>query len=81
MKFKPYQVGENDIVISLTKDSAREFLSEYIGTDKEDLHDVKDLSDELGTALYDEDGEFLGTLGSLLRAESEEEERYLFGWE
>lgn len=77
-KLKAYQVGENDIVAAFTEDEAKQILKEYCGTELEDDElDVTELPPE--TALHDEEGKFLNTLGDYMKGVDKAE--YLVGWE
>lgn len=76
---KPFQVGENDIVLAHSEDEAAQLLADYTGMDKEDLGEVDDLSNRLDMALHHEDGKFLMTLGEFIQDKTDPQ--YLVGWE
>jgi hypothetical protein len=77
-KLKPYQVGENDIVVAFTEDEARQILKEYCCTELEDNElDVTELP--LDMKLQDEEGNFLSTIGDYMK--KVEKAEYLVGWE
>lgn len=78
---KPYQVGENDIVMAYTEQRAKYVLSDFIGVDIEGLEEVKDLSNDLDMGFCNEDGTFLCTLKTLIEKYKEQGECYLTGWE
>ena len=79
---KPYQVGENDIVLAYSEQSAKQFLFNLCGgLDIEDLNEVEDLSNRLDMAFFNEDGTFLCTLKTLIEKNKEQGECYLTGWE
>jgi len=79
---KPYQVGENDIVLAHSEQSAKQFLFNFCaGLDIEDLKEVEDLSNRLDMAFFNEDGTFLCTLKTLIEKNQEPGECYLTGWE
>ncbi|TMP23762.1 hypothetical protein [Pseudoalteromonas ruthenica] len=79
MKLKPYQVGENDIVLAANEDEAVKILHNYTGLDEHDLGEVDDLSSRLDMKLSTEDGEFLCTLGDYIA--DMKEPQYVVGWE
>lgn len=80
MELKPYQVGENDIVLAENEQKAIEFLKEYSGCfDKDEQLDVEDLSPRLDMKLMSEDGEFFSTLGDYIA--DMKEPQYVVGWE
>lgn len=77
---KPYQVGENDIVLAKDEDSAKQLLVDYCAGDIEfNELDVEDLSDRLDMPFHDEEGNKIGTLGSWIEGKTEPE--YVVGWE
>ena len=79
---KPYQVGENDIVLAYNEQSAKQVLCDYCGgLEMEDLDEVEDLSNRLDMAFFNEDGTFLCTLKTLIEQDQDQGERYLTGWE
>lgn len=79
---KPYQVGENDIVLAFSPQSAKQVLCDSCGgLDMEDLDEVEDLSNRLDMAFFNEDGTFLCTLKTLIEQNQDQGERYLTGWE
>jgi len=79
MKLKPYQVGENDIVLAANEDEAVKILHNYTGLDQHDLGAVDDLSSRLDMKLSTEDGKFLCTLGDYIA--DMKEPQYVLGWE
>ncbi len=80
MKLKPYQVGENDIVLAESEEKAVALLKEYSGCfDEDDQLDVEDLSPRLGMKLMSEDGEFFSTLGDYIV--DMKDPQYVVGWE
>lgn len=78
---KPYQVGENDIVMAYTEQRAKHVLSDLVGVDIEEFEEVKDLSNDLDMGLCKEDGTLLWTLKTLIEKNKEQGECYLTGWE
>ncbi len=81
---KPYQVGENDIVMAYTDQRAKHVLSDLVGVDIEEFEEfeeVKDLSNDLDMGFCNEDGTFLCTLKTLIEKNKEQGECYLTGWE
>lgn len=78
-KLKPYQVGENDIVLAENEKSALMLLQGYTNLDAHDLGDVEDLSTQLAMKLTNEDGTFLSTLGDYIA--DMKEPQYVVGWE
>lgn len=78
---KPYQVGENDIVLAFNEQSAKQLLCDYCDWDIDELLDVEDLSNRLDMKFQDEDGNFLYTLKTLIEQNQDQGERYLTGWE
>jgi len=79
MKLKPYQIGENDIVLAANEDQAVKILHNYTGLDKHDLGEVDDLSSRLDMKISTEDGKFLCTLGDYIA--DMKEPQYVLGWE
>ncbi|WP_149983306.1 hypothetical protein [Pseudoalteromonas rhizosphaerae] len=78
---KPYQVGENDIVLAFNEQSAKQVLCDYCDWDIDDPFDVEDLSNRLDMKFQDEEGNFLYTLKTLIEQDQDQGERYLTGWE
>ncbi|MGP5159856.1 hypothetical protein [Pseudoalteromonas prydzensis] len=78
-KLKPYQVGENDIVLADNAESALMLLQGYTNLEAHDLDDVEDLSTQLDMKLSNEDGTFLSTLGDYIA--DMKEAQYIVGWE
>jgi len=80
-ELKPYQVGENDIVVAQNPEQALDLLAEQSAWTKEEMSDfeVEDLSNRLTMKLFDEEGKEDGTLGDWVSKVSEPQ--YLFGWE
>lgn len=78
---KPYQVGENDIVLAKCKGSAVQLLADYCGFDSDEISndDVEDLSTRLDMSFQDEEGNSIGTLGSWIK--DMKEPQYIVGWE
>lgn len=81
VELKPFQVGENDIVIAKDEAHALKVFNDEVGSDmfEPELADVTDLSDQLNISLVDEDGEHQCTLGSYIK--NIKEPQYLLGWE
>lgn len=77
---KPFQVGDNDIVLAVDENSAKQLLIDYCGCDigLEEL-DTEDLSARLDMPFKDEEGNQIGTLGSWIEGKTEPE--YIVGWE
>lgn len=79
---KPYQVGENDIVLAYSEQRAKHVLSDFAGLDIAEIEEVEDLSSRLDMGFCNEEGEFVYTLKSLIENDkSALGERYLTGWE
>ncbi|MBB1290989.1 MULTISPECIES: hypothetical protein [unclassified Pseudoalteromonas] len=78
---KPYQVGENDIVLAYNEQRAKHVLSNSTGVDIEEFEEVKDLSNDLDMGFCNEEGEFIHTLKTLIENSDGQGERYLTGWE
>lgn len=80
-ELRPYQVGENDIVVAFNPDQALDLLAEQSAWTKEEMSDfeVEDLSARLTMKLVDEEGKEDGTLGDWVSKINEPQ--YLFGWE
>lgn len=81
MNLKPYQVGDNDIVLAKNKGSAIQLLADYCGFDSDEMTDdkVEDLSERLDMQLMEEDGELMCTLGEFIK--DMKEPQYIVGWE
>lgn len=79
MELKPYQVGENDIVLAENKSQAVKILHKLTALDEHDVGEVDDLSSRLDMKLLTEDGEFLCTLGDYIA--DMKEPQYVVGWE
>ena len=78
-KLIAYQVGDNDIVAAYSKGQAVQILSDYCGFDSDEMSndEVEELS--LDLKLQDEEGNFMQTLGDLMKTIDKAE--YLVGWE
>lgn len=78
---KPYQVGENDIVVAHNPTQALSLLAEQCAWDSTEIadFDVEDLGERLTMVLQDEEGESAGTLGDWVAKITKPQ--YLFGWE
>jgi hypothetical protein len=80
MKFKPYQVGDNDIVLAENEQQAREiFVDEWSGDIEMDEFEVEDLSSRLDMQFHCEDGKPSCTLGDYIK--DLKEPQYIVGWE
>ena len=78
----PYQVGENDVVVAYTKETAIKILCEFSCCNEEfdlDEGDVEDLTYKLDVMLKDEEGGDIGTLREGVKKLSKPQ--YLYGWE
>ena len=76
---KPYQVGDNDIVLAKDEDSAKQILVDYCDIELDEIDSVEDLSARLNIPFHDEEGNQTGTLGSWIK--SKKEPQYIVGWE
>lgn len=78
---KPYQVGDNDIVLAMNEENAKQVFFDYCGEqlDPIDEMEVDDLSNRLEMKLVDEDGKLIDTLGDYINGL--DEPQYLLGWE
>jgi len=81
MDLKPYQVGDNDIVLAECEKSAIQLLADYGDLTLSDmsLDDVEDLSTRLDLRFQDEEGNDIGTLGAWIKDMTAPQ--YLVGWE
>lgn len=80
-RLTPYQVGENDVVVAYTKETAIKILCEHSCCNKEfdfGEDDVEDLTYKLDVMLKDEEGGNICTLRDWLKESSKP--RYLYGW-
>jgi len=76
---KPYQVGENDIVVATTEQQVIDILCNYADLKPDELT-VEDVNEQpLSLKLYTEEGDVIGTLGEYMKDVTEAQ--YLFGWE
>jgi hypothetical protein len=81
VELKPYQVGDNDIVLAKCKSSAVQLLADYGALDSDEVSndEVEDLSTRLHMKFKDEEGNDIGTLGHWIK--DLKEPQYVVGWE
>ena len=78
-KLKPYQVGENDIVLAVDAESAHEVMINEVGADVFYGDKVEVFEVSLSTELHHEDGTISTTIGEYIKDMTEPQ--YLVGWE
>jgi len=78
-KLKPYQVGENDIVLAENEQEAIKILCDYCELSLEEFT-LEDVNEQpLSLELQDEEGNVMFSIGEYIKRM--DEPQYLVGWE